>query len=156
MQSSMGMFTFFFYGRKYPFWENLVLKIKIVSLRSNLISILIRICRIQWWCSLFFRFQPEVLFLGKFGPKIQNCQFKMKLDTSTNSNIHNSMVMITFFFVFDRTYSFWANLVQKLKIVSLKWNLITGLIRICRIRWCCSLFRFRPEILFLGKFGPKS
>ena len=68
----------------------------------------------------FFRFQPEVLFLGKFGPKIQNCQFKMKLDTSTNSNIHNSMVMITFFFVFDRTYSFWANLVQKLKIVSLK------------------------------------
>ena len=68
----------------------------------------------------FFRFQPEVLFLGKFGPKIQNCQFKMKLDTSTNSNIHNSMVMITFFFVFDRTYSFWANLVQKRKIVSLK------------------------------------
>ena len=29
----------------------------------------------------FFRFHSEVLFLGKFGPKIQNYQFKLKFYT---------------------------------------------------------------------------
>ena len=28
---------------------------------------------------------------------------------------------------------------QKVKIVSLSWNLVPRLIRICRIQWCCSL-----------------
>ena len=26
----------------------------------------------------FFYFRPEIPFLGKFGPKNQNCQFKLK------------------------------------------------------------------------------
>ena len=29
----------------------------------------------------FFRFWPEMLFLGKFGPKYQNRQFKLKFST---------------------------------------------------------------------------
>ena len=29
----------------------------------------------------------------KFGPKNRNCQFKLKIDTQTNSNIKNSIVM---------------------------------------------------------------
>ena len=28
--------------------------------------------------NVIFSFQPEIPFLGKFGPKIQNCQFKLK------------------------------------------------------------------------------
>ena len=44
--------NFLFFGRKYPFGANLVQQIKIFSLNWNLVSRLIRIFRIQWWCSL--------------------------------------------------------------------------------------------------------
>ena len=43
----------------------------------------------------------------------------MKFDTQANSNMQNSMVMFIFF-VFDLKYRFWENLVQKIKIVSLR------------------------------------
>ena len=99
-----------------------------------------------WFCFLkvfafllthVFRFWPEILFLGKFGPKNQNGQFIVKLDTWTNSDMHNSMVKFTFF-VFGRKYPFFANLVQNVKIISLSWNLVASLIQICKIQWCCS------------------
>ena len=32
-------------------------------------------------------------FLEKSGPKIQTCLFKVKVDTKTNSNMQNSMVV---------------------------------------------------------------
>ena len=48
-------------------------------------------------CSVFNR---KYLFWGKFGPKTQNYQFKLKVYTQTNSNVQNSMVMLTFS-VFD-------------------------------------------------------
>ena len=67
--------------------------------------------------------------------------------------MQNSMVMFTFF-VFGWKYPVWDNFVQNIKIVSLRWNLIPRLIWICWIQWCCSLFRFRPETPFLGKFDP--
>ena len=60
------------------------------------------------------------------------------------------------FFRFRLEISFLGKFGQKNQIVSLRRNLIPGLIRICRINWCCSLFLFRPEILCLGKFGPKN
>ena len=52
-----------------------------------------------------------------------------------------------------RKYSFWANLFQKIKIVSLSWNLISTLIRICRIHcwWSLSplsICKFCPNNLF--------
>ena len=74
MQNSMVMFTFsvFFY-RKCPLWANLVQNIKIVSSNWNLAPRLIQVWRIQWWCSLFSFSTEEKHFLGKFGPKIQNC-----------------------------------------------------------------------------------
>ena len=34
---------------------------------------------------------------------------------------------------FDWKYTFWANLGQKIKTVSLSWNLVLGLVRICKI-----------------------
>ena len=72
----------------------------------------------------------------------------------TNSNLKNSVVMFTFS-VFDRKYPFWANLVQKFKIVCLKWNLTPRPSRICQIQRWYSPFYFRREILFLGNFDQK-
>ena len=66
----------------------------------------------------FFCFTPEIPFLGKFRPKIQNYLLKVKLGAWTYSNIQNSIMMFTFS-VLDRKYVFWANLVQNVKIVSL-------------------------------------
>ena len=74
-----------------------------------------------------------------------------------DSNIQDWMIMFNFS-VFDWKYSFWANLsqkinivslswnmlpvVQKIKIVSLNWNLVLRLNRIWRIQWWYSLFPF--------------
>ena len=44
---------FLFPIRNAFFWENLVQNVKFVSLMLNLLASLIRICRIQRWCSLF-------------------------------------------------------------------------------------------------------
>ena len=65
---------------KYLFWVNLVQKLKIISLSWNFVSRLIQICRIPWWCSLFL-FSTGNTFLGKYGPKNQNCKFKLKFRT---------------------------------------------------------------------------
>ena len=65
-----------------------------------------------------FCFRPEIPFLGKFGPKIQNYQFKLKFGTKTNSNMQNSMAMFTFS-TFDRKFPFRAYFAQKIRIVSL-------------------------------------
>ena len=43
-----------------------------------------------------FCFPPDIPFFGKFAPKNQNCQFKLKFGTLSNSIIKNSMVMFTF------------------------------------------------------------
>ena len=133
------LFSFLIFEWKYPFWANLVQKIKILTLSWNLVPTLIRTCRIQWWCSFFlfliwntlfgqiwpkksklsveaeisyldwfeyaefndtihfFCFGVEIPFWGKFGPNNQNCNFKLKFGTYTNSNMQNSMVMFIFF-----------------------------------------------------------
>ena len=136
----MMLFSILVFDWKYPFWANLVLKIKIDTLSWNFVRTLVRTCRIQSWC-YFFCFWSEIPFLGKLCPKHQNSHFKLKFGTYTNSNMQNSMVMFNFF-VFDRKYRFWVNLVQKVKIISWSWNLVARLIRICIIQWCCSLFWF--------------
>ena len=66
----------------------------------------------------FFRFRPQIPFLGKFGPKNQNCQFILKFGIWTNSNLQNSMAIFNFS-AFDWNYPFWATLVQIIKIVRL-------------------------------------
>ena len=44
------------------------------------------------------------------------------------------------FFVFDRKYSFMANLVLTFITICLKWNFVSRLFRIYRIRWWYSFF----------------
>ena len=57
---------------------------------------------------------------------------------------------------FDQILFFWVNLVQNIKTVSLSWNLVPGVIRICRIHYWCSLFQFLTGNTLLGKFGRKN
>ena len=94
-----------------------------------------------------FSFRQETPFLGKYNQKNKNCQSRLKFGIHTNSR--NSMVMFTFSF-FDQKYPFCLNLVQKIKIVSLSWNLVAILIWICKTQWCCSLFPFSTENTFFG------
>ena len=72
--------TFSILDQNNGFGGNLVRKIKIISLSRNLVTRLISICEIQWWCSLF-QFSTGNTSLGKFGPKNQNCQFELKFRT---------------------------------------------------------------------------
>ena len=53
--------------------------------------------------------------------------------------MQNSMMVFTFPFSTGNTL-FGVNLVPKFKIVCLKWNLVSRLIRICGIQWSYSLF----------------
>ena len=71
------MFTLFVLDWKYSLWTNLVQKIKIVSLSWNLEVTLIRICRIQWWYSLFSFLTGDTLF-GQTWSKNSKFQFKLK------------------------------------------------------------------------------
>ena len=73
---NMWCWLFFILDQKNAFWANLVKKNKNVSLSWNLVPRLNWICGIQW-CWLF-QFLTGNTFLGKFGPKTQNCQFELK------------------------------------------------------------------------------
>ena len=99
---------------------------------KNMATSLLRICRIQRCCSLFSFSTGNTLF-GQIWSKKLYCQFKVKLDTQTNSNMQNSMAVFTFF-LFDRKYPLLVTLVQNVKIVSLRLNVVASLIRICRIQ----------------------
>ena len=133
-------------------------KIKIFNLIWNLAPNVIRICRIQWWCTNVFVLDGgwPLFFFRQIGPKNWNCQIKLKFGIKTNSNMHNSVVVFPFS-VLHRKYRFLPNLVQKIKIVSLSWNLLPRLIRMCRLEWrgVVYFFCFRPEIRFLGEIWSK-
>ena len=134
----MMLLTFFVFEWKYPFWANLVQKIKIISWSWNLVPTQLEHAEFNGDVHSFC-FWLEIPFLGKFSPKSQNYQLKLKFGTYTNSNMQNSIMLFSFF-VFEWKYPFWANLVQKVKIISWSLNLVARLIRICRIQWCCSHF----------------
>ena len=71
-----------------------------------------------------------LMFLGHvFGPKIQNCLFKVNFYTYTNSNMPNSMVVFIAS-VLDWKYPFWVSLFQKMKIVSFRGNWVLSLTQI--------------------------
>ena len=51
----------------------------------------------QWrFSSFFFYLRPDTSLFSKFAPKNQNCQFKLKFGTQTNSNVQNAIVIFTF------------------------------------------------------------
>ena len=60
------------------------------------------------------------------------------------------------FLVLDWKHPFWVNSAQKIKIVSLHWNLVLRPIWICRIQWWYGhFFCFQKKLAFLGKFVQK-
>ena len=63
----------------------------------------------------FSSLDQKYLF-GKFGPKIENCLFKMKFGNKINLNMLNSMVMFIFLFSAEKI-PFQPNLVRKIKTV---------------------------------------
>ena len=118
----MMMFTFSAFDWKNLFWVNLFQKVKIISLSE------IRYLHYFQYTELnsvfhLFHFRSEMSFLGKFGPISQDYQFMLKCGTYTNSNMQNLMVMFNFS-AFEWKYLFWENLVQKVKIVSLRSNFV--------------------------------
>ena len=142
------------FGWKYHFWVNLVQKIKncLFKLKfgtwtnSNMQNYLVMFT---------FPFSTGNNFFGKFGQKNENCPFDQKIGTKTNLNMQNSMVVYTFS-VLNQKNPFWANVVQKIKIASLSWNLVPRLIRICRIQWWCSLFLFLTINILLRQIWSKN
>ena len=96
-------------------------------------------------CSLLdWLFCSVVPFLGKFGPKTQNCQFKLKFGTQNNSKMQNSMVMFTFPLI-DWKYLFSVNLVQKNQNCCFEMKFRPRLNSICRIQWQCLPFLFQTR-----------
>ena len=59
--------------------------------------------------------------MSKFGPKNENCYFKLKFGTQTNLNMQNSMGVLTFS-IFDQKHPFEINVVLKLKTAYVKFG----------------------------------
>ena len=128
----MVMLPFFRLQLEIPFLDKFSPKLQNCLFIWKLVLRHIRICRIQW-CSLFLLLTKYIYpFFDKFSPRNQNCQIKLKFGTKANSNMQNSKVVYTLS-VFDWKYPLWANLIQKIKIVSLSWNLVPRLIWLCGI-----------------------
>ena len=83
--------TSFFFFCKFG-QKNLV---KFLFFSYNLLSRLIRIYSLGWWYC-FYCFSLDRFLLGKYDPKIQDCLFKNKYSTETNSRMLNSIVMFIF------------------------------------------------------------
>ena len=133
---------------KYPFWANLVQKMKIVRLSWNLVPRLIWICRIQSHVEFTFSvFDWECSFEVDFILEGEVWQLVI-------SNMQNSCRSL--FSNFDEIYSFWVNLVQKIKIVSLNCNLVCRLIWMWRIYRVCSFCSdLDLKYPFWANFGQK-
>ena len=134
----MEVLTFSVFHWKYFLWE----KFKYAEFIGN----------VNCFC-----FQSEIFSLSKFGPKNQNCQFKLEFVTKTNFNMWNSMKMFTFS-IFKWKYPFLANLVQKIKNCQFKlefctWTSLNNLIQKLK---SVHFFSSRTEIHFFDKLGPKN
>ena len=97
--------------------------------------------------NIFFCFRPEVTFSDKFGLKFQNYLIKLQFGKQANSNKRRLVAVFTFSFL-DWKYLFWANLVQKLKIIWSRENLVPGLIRIYGFLICLFILFLAENALF--------
>ena len=86
----MVLLGFFILDHKYLFWANLGQKIKSVSWIS-----LQNLNMLNSMVMPLFLCRPEILIFGKFGLESQNCLFKLKFGTESNSNMLNSTANFT-------------------------------------------------------------
>ena len=87
---------------------------------------------------------------GNFAQKSQNYYFQLKFATNINSNISNSIVVLTFS-VLDGKHPFYANLVRNIKIVSLNWNCLIRLIKNLNMQNPVVVFTFSFLFFFFGQ-----
>ena len=126
MQNSIAVFTCLFFDQKCRFLPNWVLKVKIISFSWNLVPTLIRIpAQISMVMFPFFVSDQKCPFLGKFGPKCQNCQFKAKfVKVASLIRICRIQRWCSLFSFSIGDALFWANLVKNAKMISLSWNFV--------------------------------
>ena len=104
--------TFLFLTESIPFLTNFFQRIKNVCWSWNLEIGLIRLCNI-WWCFLFFFSLWNRKFLF----------WVMLVHRYIQIQIHRY------------EFFFGVNLFQRFKIVSLSWNLVPRIFRICKTEW---------------------
>ena len=80
----------------------------------------------------FFFFWPKITFFGKFVPKTQSCQFKLRFGAKTNSNIQNSMVILVLFLLLTQI-PFLGRFGPKIKDAILSLNVVLRLTGIGKI-----------------------
>ena len=90
------------------------------SLSWNLVLSLIQICRAQWWC-LFYLFLTGSILFWKICFKKWNCLLRLKFITWTNSNMQNSMVLFSFYFLGWKD-PFWVKNGPKVQNCQFKWK----------------------------------
>ena len=83
MQNSKVVFTFSVLDRKYPFWAIWSKKSKLSDLAEILYKGLFECAEFDcdFFFCFFFSLSSEIIILGKFGPKNQNCYCKLKFGT---------------------------------------------------------------------------
>ena len=75
----------------------------------------------------------KLLFLGNF-PWLPWIHLKLKF-LHLDLFEYAEFMLVFILSALDWKYPVWANLVRKIKIVSLSWNLVPRLFQICKIRW---------------------
>ena len=92
-----------------------------------------------------------------FWQKIQNCYFLLNSVQNLIRNCRTRWWFSFFFLLFENGNTVFLQiyyLLQKIKIVSLGWNLALRLIRIYIIQWSCSFFLFLTRsIIFSGNLN---
>ena len=92
-----------------------------------------------------------------FWQKIQNCYFLLNSMQNLIRNCRTRWWFSFFFLLFENGNTVFLQiyyLLQKIKIVSLGWNLALRLIRIYIIQWWCSFFLFLTRsIIFSGNLN---
>ena len=144
MQNSMMMFTFSVFNHKYPSWENLIQKSKIVQSEiwhKDYFEYAESNCGVHFIC-----FRLEIPFLGY--PFWSNLVQKFKID-SLSWKLIQKLIRIwriqweCLFSSFQPEVSFFWKFVPHLKIFCWSCNLESRLIRICRIQCWFSFCLYR-------------
>ena len=128
---------------KYSFRANSVQKKSNCQFKLNLVSRLIRTCRIQLRCSRFLLWTGNIFFAQIWSNKskllVQPFHDGDRYLIKTSPLICGANQWTGFYMI---TASVMKGLI---------WNLVPRLIQICRIQWWYSLFQFYTENTFFGK-----
>ena len=103
----------------------------------------------------FWNFDPKIQSWANVGPKVQSCLFCLKIGTN---GILRMLILIPIlvFWISNPNLLFGKIWAKKVKVVRFNWKLAHMVSWKCRFRSRLRVMKFRPQNLFLGKFGRKS